>query len=139
MSFVRYFWLLFTSWNYSLGFFEARRFCVFPKDRKIINSMDLIQVCSEDVDERVGGVWRLNIQPAMTYEAPNRIVADMKSVRFRETPGKFCVWVPKYSSRLRVSYHLFPVSTVVFVRTRSERRHSDYTRVSTEELAKINP
>jgi len=79
--------------------------------------MDLIQVCSEDVDERVGRIWRLNIQPAMTDEAPNRIVANMKSVRFRGTLGKVCVRVPKYGSRLRVSYHLFPVSSAVFVCT----------------------
>jgi hypothetical protein len=80
VSFVRYFWLLFASWNSSTGFFEAQRFCVFPLLTDNINVMDLIKVCSKDVDEWVERIWRMNIQPAMTDEAPDGIVGEMHFV-----------------------------------------------------------
>lgn len=125
VSFVRHFWLLFASWDSSNGFFEVRRFCVFPTRMDNINVMDLIKVCSKDVDERVERIWRLNTQPAMTNKAPNGIVGEVHFVRFGGTPGKVCVRAPKYSHGLRVPYHLFPFGTLVFVRLRLKRPHTD--------------
>ena len=116
VSFVRYFWLLFASWNSSTGFFETWRFCVFPTETDNINVMDLIKVCSKDVDEGVERIWRLNIQPAMTDEAPNGIVGEMHFVRSRGIPSKVCVLAPKHGCGLRVACHLFPFSSLVFVR-----------------------
>jgi hypothetical protein len=90
-----------------------------------INVMDLIKVCSKDVDERVERIWRLNTQPAMTNKAPNGIVGEVHFVRSGGTPGKVCVQAPKYSHGLRVAYYLFPFGTLVFVRLRLKRPHTD--------------
>jgi hypothetical protein len=116
VSFVRYFWLLFASWDSSTSFFETWRFCVFPTETDNINVMDLIKVCSKDVDEGVERIWRLNIQPAMTDETPNGIVSEMHFVRSRGIPSKACVLAPKYDCGLRIAFHLFPFGSLVFVR-----------------------
>ncbi len=116
MSFVRHFWLLFASWDSSAGFFEVQRFCVFPMETDNIHVMDLIKVCSKDVDEGVERIWRLNIQPAMTDEAPNGIVGEMHFVRSRGIPSKACIRASKHGRGLRVAYHLFPFGSLVFIR-----------------------
>ena len=61
VSFVRYFWLLFASWNPSTGLFETGRFCVFPTEADNINVMDFNKVCSKDIDEGVERIRRPNI------------------------------------------------------------------------------
>jgi hypothetical protein len=39
--------------------------------------MGLIEVCPKDIDEWVDRIWRLNVQPAMADEAPNRIAGSV--------------------------------------------------------------
>lgn len=80
-----------------------------------INVMDLIKVCSKDVDKGVERIWRLNIQPAMTDEAPNGVVGEMHFVRPRRTPSKACVRASKHGHGLRVAHHLFPFGSFVFI------------------------
>ena len=77
--------------------------------------MDLIKVCSKDVDERVERIWRPNIQPAITDEVPNGIVGEMHFVWSRGIPSKACVRAPKHGRGLRVAYNLFPFGSLVFV------------------------
>lgn len=81
-----------------------------------INVMDLIKVCSKDVDEGMERIRRLNIQSPMTDEAPNGIVGEMHFVRSRRIPSKACVRASKHRHGLRVAYHLFPFSSSVFIR-----------------------
>jgi len=77
--------------------------------------MDLIKVCSKDVEEGVERIWRLNIQSAMTDEAPSGIVGEMHFVWSRGIPSKACVRAPKHGRALRVAYNLFPFGSLVFI------------------------
>ena len=54
-----------------------------PRRRIISTSCISLKFCSKVVDERVERIWWLNIQPAMTDEAPNGIIGEIHFVRSR--------------------------------------------------------
>jgi hypothetical protein len=139
MSFRGHFLLLLTPWDPSTGFFEPGRFCILPTETDDVNVMDLVEISSEDVHEGVERVWRLNIQPSMTNEAPNGIVCELHFVRFGRTPSEACIWASKHSWGGWVACQSFPLSSLVLVGLGLERPHADNTRISSFKLAKTYP